>query len=69
MPLLIPHDVKIYLSLTATDMRKSIDGLSLLVVSAMQIELSSGYLFLFRNKSGNKLKALYWERGCFTLWY
>jgi transposase len=30
---------------------------------------AEGHLFLFRNRSGNKLKALYYEINCFTLWY
>lgn len=30
---------------------------------------SEGHLFLFRNRAGNKLKALYYEPNCFNLWY
>ena len=50
-------------------MRKSINGLMLLVSDKMKLDPQSGHLFLFRNKRSDKIKGLYYERGCFTLWY
>ena len=67
--MLIPSDIKLYLYTEVTDMRKSIDGLCILVVDALNMHPASGSLFLFRNRRGDKLKALYYERNCFTLWY
>ena len=66
--MLIPSDSKIYLYSQPTDMRKSIDTLCIMVSEVLKMDPISGHLFLFRNRSGNKLKALYYEIN-FTLWY
>jgi len=67
--MLIPEDVKIYLYVLPTDMRKSIDTLCVMISEVLKMNPIDGHLFLFRSKSGNKLKALYYEQNCFTLWY
>jgi len=67
--MLIPDDVKIYFYTQPVDMRKSIDTLCMLISEIMKMNPIDGNLFLFRGKSGNKLKALYYEMNCFTLWY
>ncbi len=67
--MLLPEDVKIYLRLEPTDMRKSIDTLCTLVKENLSLELGSGHLFLFCSPARNKLKALYYEQNSFTLWY
>src|SRR3984885_2862768 len=67
--MLIPSDAKIYLYSQPTDMRKSIDTLCIMVSEVLKMDPISGHLFLFRNRLGNKLKALYYELNCFTLWY
>ena len=66
---LVPENSKIYLRLEATDMRKSINTLSVMVSDILQMDPGSGHLFLFRNRKGDKLKALHYEQNCFTLWY
>ena len=43
------------------DMRLGIDGLTSLVQQALQTSACDGRLYLFRNKAGNRLKALYWD--------
>ena len=67
--MLLPDELKIYLRLEPTDMRKSIDTLAIVVSDILKLDPSSGHLFLFRNRTGDKLKALYYEQNCFTLWY
>jgi transposase len=67
--MLIPNDAKIYLYTEVTDMRKSIDTLCVLVSDVLRMNPAEGHLFLFRNRKGDKLKALYYETNSFTLWY
>jgi len=67
--MLIPEDIKIYFYSEPTDMRKSIDTLCVLVSETLKMNPADGHLFMFRNRSGNKMKALYYETNCFTLWY
>ena len=45
------------------DFRKQLDGLIVLIVDALDKDPSMGDLFTFRNRSGNKLKCVYflWE--------
>ncbi len=67
--LVVPDNSSIYLRLEPTDMRKSINGLSIMVVELVKQNPQSGHLFLFRNRKGDKMKALHYEQNCFTLWY
>jgi transposase len=69
MSLLLPIEVKLFLYLSPVDMRKSFNGLTSLVIDSMRCDPMDGHLFLFRNKRCNRLKILFVERGCFTLWY
>ena len=65
----LPPSVKVYVATDITDMRKSIDSLSVLVQEVLQKDPFSGYLFVFCNKRGDKIKILYWDRNGFCLWY
>ena len=58
----------IYLNLQPVDFRKAIDGLSAIVERDMQLSPFSGALFVFCNKSKDKLKVLYWDTCGFCLW-
>jgi len=53
---------RIYLAVGATDMRKSIDGLAALVCQAYQLDPFANALFVFCNRSRDKLKPAL-ERG------
>ena len=65
----LPSDIKVYLSLGSTDMRKSIDGLCLLVSEHLELSPFSGHLFAFCNRKRNTVKILYWDRNGFCLWH
>jgi len=66
---MIHETTKIYLYLPPTDMRKSIDSLRTLVSEQLSLNPADGQFFIFRSKSGNKIKCLYYEPNCFSLWY
>lgn len=67
--LTISPAVRIYLATGATDMRRSIDGLSALVRERFTLDPLSGHLFLFRNRRGDRLKILAWDRSGFRVLY
>jgi transposase len=62
-------EVEVYLCRAFVDMRKSINGLSVLVEQALGLDPFSPRLFVFCNRKRDKLKILYWERTGFVLWY
>ena len=65
----LPPSVKIDVALEATDLRRSVDGLSLLVRESLRLEPFSGHLFLFRNRRADRLKILVWDRSGFWVLY
>lgn len=60
--------LRVFLAPGYTDMRKSIDGLSILI-DEYDLNPFSGSLFVFCNRRCDKLKILYWDRNGFCLWY
>lgn len=64
---LLPNS-RVYLVLGATDMRKAINGLSLMVADHLELDVFSGRLFVFCNRGRSIVKALYWDRNGFCLW-
>jgi transposase len=61
-------NVQIYLCTAPTDMRKSYDGLSAIVASAMNKDVLSGHLFLFLNRRRDRIKLLWWDRDGLAIW-
>jgi len=61
-------DTRVYLVLGATDMRKAIDGLSILVADHLELDVFAGNLFVFCNRGRTIIKVLYWDRNGFCLW-
>ncbi|NCU58777.1 IS66 family insertion sequence element accessory protein TnpB [Idiomarina sp. FenBw--71] len=59
----------IYLYKQPVDFRKSINGLSAIVEAEMALPVFSGALFVFCNRQRDKVKALYWDKTGFCLWY
>ena len=66
---MIPNNLKVFFYLKPVDMRKSINGLSIMVVDQLEMDAMSGQLFLFCNRYKDKIKALYWDKNGFCLWY
>jgi len=64
-----PSAVKIYLCKQATDMRRSFDGLAMMVRHIIKQDVLSGHIFVFRNKRGTMLKLLYWDKDGYAIWY
>jgi len=63
------NNLHVYLYADPVDMRKSIDGLSLLVEQEMELQPNMDALFVFCNRGRDKIKMLCWERNGFIVWY
>ena len=61
-------EVRVFIGLGVTDMRKAINGLSILVQDEMEKDLFAGDLFAFSNRGRTIIKILYWDRNGFCLW-
>jgi len=60
--------VEIYIRPGITDMRKAINGLSIMASEQMEKDPLSGAVFLFCNRYRRIIKALHWDKNGFCLW-
>jgi transposase len=60
---------KFYLYAQATDMRKSFDGLSGMVTTALGRDPLSGDVYVFVNRRRDRMKLLVWDRTGFWIFY
>jgi len=51
-----------------TDLRKAINGLTVLIQNEMKEEVFSESLFLFCNRTRRLMKIVYWDKTGFCLW-
>lgn len=56
-----PSSLKIFLAVEPADMRKGFNGLHALVTQRLAEDPRQGALFVFTNRSHNRLKMLYWD--------
>jgi transposase len=64
----LPASVRVYVCVTACDMRKSFDGLQAMVTQTMELDPFAGHLFVFGNQRRDRVKILYWDRDGFAVW-
>jgi len=62
-------NTKVYLACGHTDLRKSIDGLAVLVKEGFALDPFSNSLFVFCNRKRDKIKILQWQHNGFWLYY
>lgn len=65
----LPPAVQIFVAVQPTNLRLSFDGLAGLVRDHLGGDPLSGHLFVFRNRIGDRVKILYWDRSGLALWY
>ncbi len=59
----------VYMAQGVTDLRKGIDGYAALVSGCMKLDPFSSSMFLFCNRTKDKLKILVWDGNGFWLCY
>jgi transposase len=67
--LMLPASVRIFIATERIDMRKSFNGLAGIVRDYLEIEPTSGHLFVFVGKQADKIKILWWDRDGWALFY
>lgn len=58
----LPPSTRILLCTEVTDMRRGFDGLAGMTREVLAADPLSGHLFVFRNRRGDRMKILYWDR-------
>lgn len=60
---------RVFLACGQTDMRKSINGLATMVESSFKLNPLDGAIFVFCNKSRDRMKILEWDSDGFWLYF
>jgi transposase len=68
--LTLPPSTRVFVATKPADMRRSFDGLLALVRDFLGHEDPlAGHLFVFRNKSGDRLKVIWWDIDGLAIFY
>jgi transposase len=62
-------ELRIFLSTTPVNMNCSVDRLMGQAREIFEQDPTSGHLFLFFNRSRNRMKILFWDCDGFCIWY
>jgi transposase len=62
------REARVYVAVGVTDLRKAINGLSVLAKEQLGQDPFGGSYFAFSNRGRNRIKVLYWDRNGFCLW-
>lgn len=66
---MLTFPARIFLCKDPVNMRMSFEGLGTIIEQLFPGELLSGALFIFLNRQRNCLKALFWDRDGFAIFY
>lgn len=67
--LMLPGNAQFYLCQQAVDLRRSFEGLSVVIAALFPVEITSGAFFIFLNRSKDRMKVLYWDGDGLAIWY
>jgi transposase len=65
----IPSAVRIFVCTERQDMRRSFDGLALVVRESLSLDPESGALFVFAGKTSNRVKVLWFDHNGYCILY
>ncbi|NCC62006.1 MAG: transposase [Verrucomicrobiae bacterium] len=60
---------RIYVYRGVCDMRRSFDRLAWIVEQELERNPLSGDVYVFINRASNRMKAMYWDRDGYVMWY
>lgn len=63
------HHIQVWLATQPVDMRRSFDGLAEHVRAFLGHDPLSGSMFVFRNRSSQSVKILWWDREGLAIYY
>ena len=66
--MMLPSAVKVLVANAPVDFRKTFDGLCGVVRAELKEDPQSAALFVFRNRRGDQLRILWWDRNGFRIW-
>ena len=66
---MIHGDVRVWLATVPLDMRRGFDRLAEHVRTILAQDPMSGHLFVFRSRSGERVKILWWDRDGYCIYY
>ncbi|NKB47356.1 MAG: IS66 family insertion sequence element accessory protein TnpB [Legionellales bacterium] len=64
----LPEGTRIYVAARAVDFRKAINGLVAVVVEQFECPVNDGTVYVFYNRSCNRVKCLFWDKNGFVLY-
>ena len=62
-------NIQVWVATSPVDMRKSFDGLAEVVRAFLGHDPLSGSMFVFRNRSAERVKILWWDRDGLAIYY
>jgi transposase len=66
---MIAANVRVWLAAAPLDMRRGFDRLAEHVRTILAQDPLSGHLFVFRNKAGQRVKILWWDKDGYCIYY
>lgn len=60
---------KVYVGAKPVDFRKAINGLAALVVEQFETPVNDGSVYVFYNRSCDRVKCLFWDKNGFVLYH
>lgn len=65
----LTENTRVYVAASAVDFRKAINGLTALIGEQFEMAPNDGSVYVFYNRSADRLKCLFWDKNGFVLYH
>jgi len=65
----LTESTRVYVAASAVDFRKAINGLAALIVEQYEMAPNDGSVYVFYNRSADRVKCLFWDKNGFVLYH